>query len=168
MKKLIEANIEAIDQALELIRSISDDQYRDRVNGRSQPGAHIRHILDHYQSLRDGCCSGTTDYDCRRRQSAVETERSIAVQELVGTKQWLESLELVSNRVSVKSEISLGACCSVTIDSDTQRELLYVLNHTVHHIAYVSLLLQFNGVSVSETMGMAPATASHVRAAAAN
>jgi len=163
LNKLINANIEAVDQALELIGSLSDLAYQARVDGRSQPGAHIRHILDHYQALRDGFASGLVDYDSRSRQSEVETNRSIAQQELLVTKQWLQTLDSKTSSLQVKSEVSLCECCTVTIDSDQARELLYVLNHTVHHMAYVALLLKFNGIVVNDTIGMAPATASHHR-----
>ncbi len=165
MNKLTSANIEAIDQALEVIESLTDAAYQARVDGRSQPGAHIRHVLDHYQALRDGFSVGLVDYDCRSRQSEVETNRRIAKQELLDTKQWLQSLSDESQPLKVKSEVSLCECCSVTIDSDTARELLYVLNHTVHHMAYVALLLKFNGVVVNDSIGMAPATATHNRSA---
>jgi len=165
LNKLISANIEAVDQALEVVGSISDVAYQSRVDGRSQPGAHIRHVLDHYQALRDGFSSGLVDYDCRTRQSEVETNRQIAEQELLDAKKWLLSLGEESVAVKVKSEVSLCECCTITIDSDSARELLYVLNHTVHHMAYVALLLKFNGVVVNDAIGMAPATASHRRTA---
>lgn len=168
MKTLIDANIEAIDQALAVVTSITDENYCDRVDGRSQPGAHIRHILDHYRALETGFNNGEVDYDLRRRKCSAETERQCAEEELLGAKKWLESLAGEPFAVKVKSEVSLRECCSVTIDSDSSRELLYVLNHTVHHMAYLSLLLQINNVSVCESVGLAPATASHVRAVAAS
>lgn len=165
LKKLTSANIEAIDQALEVVDALTDAAYQARVDGRSQPGAHIRHILDHFQALRDGFPSGLVDYDCRSRQSEVETNRRLAKQELLDTKLWLHSLSENTQPLKVKSEVSLCECCTVTIDSDRARELLYVLNHTVHHMAYVALLLKFNGVVVNDSIGLAPATASHNRSA---
>lgn len=168
MKTLITANTEAIDQALAVVSSITDDNYRDRVEGRSQPGAHIRHILDHYRALQTGFVDGVVDYDQRRRACDAETQRLCAEQELLEAKRWLETLSDEAVAVKVKSEVSLNECCSVTLDSDSTRELLYVLNHTVHHLAYLSLLLKANNVEVSENVGLAPATASHLRAVVSN
>jgi len=163
LNKLIDANIEALDQALEVVASLSDASYRDRVNDRSQPGAHIRHVLDHYHALMDGFKSGQVDYDHRRRLCDIETDRALAQAELLATRSWLASLDPVSKPVSVTSEVSLCECCSVTLESDQARELLYTLNHTVHHMAYVALLLQLNGISVNASIGVAPATASNAR-----
>lgn len=167
MNNLINANVEAVDQALQVITSITDANYRDRVGGRSQPGAHIRHILDHYRALQTGFAEGEVDYDARRRQCAAETDRACAEKELIETKAWLQSLSADPVAVKVKSEVSLCESCTVTVDSDSSRELLYVLNHTVHHMAYLALLLQINDVQVGENVGLAPATASHLRAVAA-
>ena len=168
MKTLIDANLEAIDQALGVITSITDDNYCDRVDGRSAPGAHIRHILDHYRAVQVGINEGEVDYDLRRRQCSVETDRHCAEKELRETKLWLQSMPEESVPVKVKSEVSLNDCCSICIDSDSSRELLYVLNHTVHHMAYLSLLLKINNVKVCDEVGLAPATASHLRAVASN
>lgn len=168
MKTLIDANLEAIDQALGVVTSITDANYRDRVGGRSQPGSHIRHILDHYRALQAGISGGEVDYDFRRRQCSAESDRSCAEQELLDTKLWLQGLSPVPVAVKVKSEVSLSECCSIVIDSDSSREMLYVLNHTVHHMAYLSLLLQVNDVTVCESVGLAPATASNLRAVVGN
>lgn len=167
MNNLLNANLEAVDQVLATIDALSDDQYRDRVDGRSQPGSHVRHILDHYHALREGLLTGTVDFDKRRRECAAESDRAVARQDLNAVKQWLCALPTEPMALRVKSEVSVRDCCSVIIDSDTQRELLYVLNHTIHHMAYVALLLQMNGVSVDKEIGLAPATATHLRAVTA-
>jgi len=173
LNDLITANLQALEQALDLVSSLSDEAYRQRVDGRSQPGAHIRHVLDHYAALRSGLQSGVVDYDYRQRQSEVETHRGLAKNELLATSNWLSDLlhssvdsqqsSSHSNALKVKSEVSLCDCCAVTVDSDLSRELLYTLNHTVHHMAYVALLLQINGISVNASIGVAPATASYRR-----
>lgn len=168
MKTLIKANLEAVDQALYTIESLSDDQYGARVGGRSQPGSHIRHILDHYHSVREGLLSGTVDYDMRRRNCAAESDRAAATLDLNAIKQWLRSVSETPRPLSVKSEVSVCECHTVSINSDSQRELLYVLNHTIHHMAYVSLLLQANGVKLKREIGLAPATATHLRSVTAS
>jgi len=130
LNKLIDANLQAIDQVLEVVTALSVASYKARVNGRSQPGAHIRHVLDHYISLQQGIDTGIVDYDHRRRDCQAESCPEVA---------------------------------TITLDTDLERELLYTLNHTVHHMAYVALLLQSNGEEVNATIGVAPATASHRR-----
>jgi hypothetical protein len=169
LNTLIDANFEALDQALELVRSLSDADYRDRIGGKSQPGAHIRHVLDHYHALREGCQAGVVDYDHRRREASVETDRAQALAEIQSVKTWLTSVSTstitIPQALYVKSEVSLCSCTSVTLRTDFSRELLYVLNHTVHHVAYIALLLQHKGLVVDTSVGLAPATASHCRAA---
>jgi len=163
LNKLIDANLQAIDQVLEVVTALSVASYKARVNGRSQPGAHIRHVLDHYISLQQGIDTGIVDYDHRRRDCQAESCPEVAINELTIIRQWLRELPSENLALQVKSEVSLCDSCSITLDTDLERELLYTLNHTVHHMAYVALLLQSNGEEVNATIGVAPATASHRR-----
>jgi len=164
LNQLINANLQAIAQARDVVTSLSDETYGARVDGRSPAGAHIRHVLDHYLALRDGVAKGVVDYDHRRRDCAVETNRQAALERLQQVEHWLTSMAPESVSLSVKSEVSLCDCQFLTLESDLARELLYTLNHTVHHMAYVALLLKFNGESVADNIGVAPATASYQRA----
>jgi len=121
LNKLISANIEAIDQALDVLSSLSPIAYKERVDGRSQPGAHIRHVLDHYMALRVGFETGLLDYDARRRESLIETDKAAAETELQATKRWLLELPIENLPLTVKSEVSLCECCEVTVESDAAR-----------------------------------------------
>ena len=49
------------------------------------------------------------------------------------------------------------------IPSNYARELLYLINHAIHHVAIIKLILEHNGVSVPSYIGLAPGTASYLR-----
>lgn len=167
MQTLIQANADALAQVIELLEGISDKFYQQEKQGAiSGPGAHIRHIIDHYRALQNGLHSQRLDYNFRRRKCAAETDRAVAIEELSSLIEWLgEEFSAVFKRIGVEdqpvnitTEVCFQSSTTMTIESTISRELCYLLNHTVHHIAYVSLLSNQAGFSVSDTIGVAPAT----------
>ena len=71
-------NIEFLKQGLELLSSINDEQYVTTAPPAfvSSVGAHMRHILDHYKQFLVGRNEGQVDYDKRKRDARLETDRA--------------------------------------------------------------------------------------------
>lgn len=133
----------------------------------SPVGKHIRHILDHLRAFQLGVENGTIDYNLRSRESEIERNPQIAEQSLLQFTVWLgsQSFEDSQAPVTVISEISTHHCESVRVMSNAHRELIYLINHTLHHVAYAKLIATLLGVSLPEHLGVAPATATHLREA---
>ena len=128
-------------------------------------GRHIRHVTDHIQALVDGAQTGTIDFNFRTRDS--DTERS--PQHALGLiEQQQRRLQQLSGRdieqaVVVISEMSFDQSLSRGFQSTLAREVLYLINHTIHHAAYVKIMLQQHQVMLPAEIGLAPCTMSYER-----
>lgn len=165
MQELVNANIEALEQVLSLVRAAKGALYTEVPAAVAYgTGRHVRHILDHYVALQSGLDSGHVDYDKRCRDSDVETDSSVAEQRIIALIHWLGENVAADIKLNMKTEISVSNQHHVTVNSSLRRELVYLLNHTLHHCAYASLILRLLGVNTDAHIGIAPATSSYLRA----
>ena len=117
-------------------------------------------MLDHISSLIAASSATVLSYDHRSRGTALETEPSVAVREMMRLDAALErwSERPLDEPVKVAAMMSDNGQ-AVTGWSTLARELAFVMSHTVHHQAIVALLLEQLGVeSPGERFGYAPST----------
>ena len=150
-----------LEDLMSLVLTLPADTYAarsSRVSG--SIGEHVRHLLDHISSLVAASPSTVLSYDHRTRGTALETEPSVAVREMMrldaALERWGE--RSLDEPVTVVAMVSADGQ-AVTGWSTLARELAFVMSHTVHHQAIVALLLEQLGVeSPSERFGYAPST----------
>ena len=72
---------EVLRQGEMLLRALDDAAYTTRVPGafNASVGGHYRHCLDHFQSLLDALDADEVNYDHRKRDPRIETDREFAV-----------------------------------------------------------------------------------------
>ena len=165
MRELVASNTEALEQVLLFLGDLSNAQY-SAVPPMAQYGIgrHVRHILDLYLALQEGVRSSEVDYDARHRDS--DLERNLAASRLAvrGMLCWLQAnIDIDDHTLTIKTEVSLHQCSHATLASTFSRELCYLANHTIHHLAYMALMARQLGVKLSHDYGVAPATASYLR-----
>jgi hypothetical protein len=124
-------------------------------------GGHVRHVLDHVRNLVEGCEAGTIDYEARRRGDGVE--RSVASGLLViedlrrALGRTLGRMEKADARVQIRAMVSKDHT-PVEVPSTLDREVVYVVDHTVHHMAMIRGMLQRAGVACPASFGLAAGT----------
>lgn len=124
---------------------------------------HLRHMYDHERAVQNSLYSGVVDYNRRRRNDPGERDMLAALASSERLWQGWLSADLTDRPVSVCSEISVTHSQSLTLPSSLWRELMYMIHHNIHHLAYIRLLLAQQGIVLPQAIGLAPATASHVR-----
>ncbi|GAB5413748.1 MAG: hypothetical protein Cons2KO_13510 [Congregibacter sp.] len=164
---LADSNVRFLKQGRALLEDLSDDEYvRAFPPTFSQGiGAHVRHIVDHYRCLLEGVSAGSVDYDARERSLTVETDRRAA----------LEALEAIVLRLHGLGPADGEFPCVVVMDcgdgrspvrlpgrSTLARELQFLVSHTVHHYAMVSVMLRMLGREPAIGFGIAPSTQRHL------
>jgi len=167
----LRGNLEALEQGLALLCSLSDDQYVQVLtpNIQSSIGQHLRHVIDNYLSIvraLEGKTENTViDYDFRRRGAEVETSRAVAIDELNGIVSFVNNLDLevLGRNCTVSTEVMLSSCQPVKTASNIGRELIFAGSHAVHHFAIIGIIAKLLGVAIAEPFGIAPATASYLR-----
>lgn len=155
---LIQGNQEALQQWQALLALLDETQYV------SAPppvefgiGRHLRHVLDMYRALRSGVAVGEVNYELRSRDSDIERDIGEAMHGLAETQAWLSKLG-EDRSLHVHTRVSVVADHIETLDSSLSRELAFVANHSVHHLAYAVVLARLQGCVVDDSLGLAPAT----------
>ena len=116
-------------------------------------GQHTRHIIELYQCLLAGYVTGEVNYDNRKRDTALENEVSAAVD---AVKEIQVNLEQPDKAVKIFCNDHDQA---VSIESNYYREVLYNLEHCIHHQALIKVaLLSLKDVQVAEDFGVASST----------
>jgi uncharacterized damage-inducible protein DinB len=122
-------------------------------------GAHVRHCLDHVRALTSLVDSDELCYDSRLRGTRVEQEVSAAVDEIDTLRSSLQALEnLPLDRYVHLESLADRDGSTLKVTSTYGRELAFVIQHTIHHAAIISVLLDQIGVAVPLGFGHAPST----------
>tara|TARA_R100001377_G_scaffold68484_1_gene43760 strand:+ start:480 stop:1007 length:528 start_codon:yes stop_codon:yes gene_type:complete len=139
-------------------RQLADNVYRE-----ANVGQHIRHVFDHMLAIKLAVEEGVVDYDKRDRGNEVETDRLMASQRLSLLRLWIQTEDFDNCKITVASEIDCESTQRMHFDSNLNREILYVINHTIHHAAHIKLVLAHFGINLPAHIGIAPGTASFNR-----
>lgn len=124
---------------------------------------HLRHMHDHERAVQNSLTSGVVDYNRRRRNDPGEQDIQLAFETSQHLKQGWLSANLSDRPVAVHSEISITQNQTLSLQSTLWRELMYMIHHNIHHLAYIKLLFEQQGIDLPDTLGQAPATATHLR-----
>ena len=116
-------------------------------------GQHTRHIIELYQCLLDGYAVAAVFYDKRKRDKRIEQDLHFAVDRLQRIQNALEQPKrklLVYYGLNGNEE---------KIVSNYHREVMYNLEHTIHHQALIKVAINdFTNNILPESFGVAPST----------
>ncbi len=127
-----------LEQLQIVIEELSDDQFNAPVGllSNSTIGQHSRHIIEFFLELNNGYDDGVINYDKRKRNHAIETNRYFAIQKLDEIKNGL----IKENRnLFLVIQLSAGSDEEIKVRTNYFRELIYNLEHTVHHMALMRI-----------------------------
>lgn len=165
-------NIGLLRQGIEAIGLLGAERYAGAglPPGLSPIGAHVRHVLEHYRMFLEGMVAGAVDYDARSRDRRLEVEPEAAVaaaEVVIGALGTIPATRLAAPITVTANVVRDGSSVPEWTGTTVQRELMYLLSHTVHHYALISLLARDLGVALPADFGVAPSTLAHRRAAEA-
>lgn len=125
-----------LEQIQYVLDGLTNEQYTQPVKVLSQStiGQHTRHILEFFTELNKGYENGTVDYDKRIRNHAIESDKFFAV----NTLQQIIS-ELVKPDKELMLRVAYGTAHSLTVPTNYFRELVYNMEHAVHHMALIRI-----------------------------
>lgn len=165
---VVRENIHYLTQAAGLIAELPDVIYQnnDHPVFMSSVGKHIRHVLDFYAAFLSGI-SKRIDYDARQRDLRVETDRAIARERIdnaiAGILNAVPNAKATKRSVTVKNDVPPENGEDAAFASSTiQRELLFLMSHTVHHFAIIAMILKLQDHSPPPGFGVAPSTLLHL------
>ena len=152
-----------LDQLARFLDDVPPQAYRAANGADAAIGAHVRHVLEHYEILlRDA--ETTVDYDRRARDPEVEQCPRIAAARVHAAR---ERLRDMTRRLGERTLPVACSCASdgterpTVVNSSLARELLFLQSHTVHHLAIIAVFARQRGLTVPADFGVAPATRRH-------
>lgn len=130
----------------------------------SSIGAHLRHVIDHYDALAaptaepaPGC--PRIDYVSRARDPRLESSIPHASEALDRVANALRTLTSAPDWSSHPCKVRVSTDPSAPdLDSTLARELAFVTSHAVHHLALISMIARFFAIPFPENLGIAPST----------
>ena len=161
-------NVELLRQGVTAIAIVGPDVYggESGTDAVSPIGAHFRHVFDHYRAFLNGLSTGVLNYDVRDRDPLVERGAAVASQTAEAIMAGLEEIPDRQLPQSIQVSANVIEDGKSVVDwsgSTVQRELMYLLSHTVHHYAIIRLLATQAGVELNADFGVAPSTIAHRR-----
>ena len=152
---LIPSLNKTLDELVSLLNQISNDDFTSPCKGLSNStiGEHTRHIIEMFQCLENQFESGVVNYDNRNRDYRIQTDTNFALQCIEDVKNQL----VKENKSLVLQQIVDGE--ELNIESNYFRELLYNLEHCIHHQALIKVaVLQLGHLQIDEDFGVARST----------
>ncbi len=165
---MIESQLIILQQAKTYLTSVSEQQYTQIISPyfMSSAGAHMRHILDHYYAIINGLSEGLIDYDKRSRGGIIESSPKAALQSIQEISDFLNALTAhqLQQTIKLSTEISVTDKQVAIVDTSLAREIIFTGSHAVHHLATIKHIAQAQEIEVEGSLGIAPATATFLRA----
>ena len=145
-----------------IIHQLSDAEFTEKLellNG-SSIGQHVRHVLEFYICLSEGIKTGEVDYDKRVRNLSIENNPYYAIRLIDELSKVFCCDEIAETPLTNTIEFN-GV--DVVANSSVRRELIYLIEHSIHHYAIIGIALRsrFRNVEIPHHFGVAYSTAKH-------
>lgn len=145
----------SLNELIGLLRQLTDADYSKPCQQLSNAtiGEHTRHIVEMFQCLQNQYQSGVVNYDLRERNYRIQTETDFAITTI---EQVLVAIDQPNKKLELRQEVDGESIC---IESNYFRELLYNLEHCIHHQALIKVALIGNeSLVVGDHFGVARST----------
>jgi hypothetical protein len=144
-----------LNELSELLSQLSNEDFSKPCSALSNSsiGEHTRHVIEMFQCLEKQYDLGVVNYDKRKRDQYIQTDTLFAKQ----------SIDLILNQLDKPNKfIQLQQFIDgeeILIESNYHRELLYNLEHCIHHQALIKVaILQLENILVNDNFGVACST----------
>ena len=158
-KMLQQTNIQIITQLTDLLNDIESAVYKDALRPLhySTTGQHVRHITEFYLCLLKGYKTGVVDYDARERNLLIEIDKDFTIETL---EQVIQDLKTLNTDKCLILKSSFGGDEVMDIPTSFFRELTYLIEHTIHHLAIIKIGLNevYPEIKISKNFGVAHST----------
>lgn len=150
-----------LDQLQQLLSDLDDTAYQCSVPvlSKASIGQHIRHIIDFFTALDRGYETSHVNYDLRKRDKRLETDRTLA---LAALQNIAASLDKADKPLWLVTDFNPGAGMSCGVATNYARELVHNLEHVVHHMALLRIGVQaVSDLNLPDDFGVALSTLRH-------
>ena len=157
---------EAIKQLLSvqsILSQINEEDYKTSLTTLKgvSVGKHIRHVVEFYECLLFNNFDNIVNYDTRKRNLLLEENVKYAedfITEIIDALGVIDS----NSRILLVSKYQDQ---NVSMESSIYREITYNIEHTVHHLAIISIAIpiHFDYINLSANFGYADSTIQYLK-----
>jgi hypothetical protein len=148
-------------QLSETIRLLSPSQYIQQCGnlGNNTIGQHVRHVIELFQCLDAGYPESSVNYEKRKRDIAIETDKELALQLL---QDIFGKLDKPDKELILHASYDELTTEPISIPTNYFREVAYNLEHTIHHMALIRVgIKEVSDITLPEEFGVASSTVKH-------
>jgi hypothetical protein len=134
-----------------LLQQITEEQYtyKSQYLANSSIGGHTRHVIELLQCAIKGHAGNCVDYINRERDVTLENNIEVAI----------EHINHLLVDMQLKDKALLLLCEDGYINTTYHRELVYNVEHIIHHLALIKVSLIEMGIEVcNENFGVGYST----------
>lgn len=148
---------EVFHQLTGALQVLTDEQYsqRNKILFNASLGQHVRHIIELFVCLYNGYETGVVNYEKRKRDIRIESDKDLAI----------ELMQMITNNLDKPNKDLLlepgydDHSSSATVATNYYREIIYNLEHTVHHMALIRIGIdEVSAISLPDGFGVASST----------
>ena len=147
LKYLIDINKVSLEDALSMLDKISSDLYHKKLSviHNNSISMHFRHIDDFWSCFYAGLQSKKLNYNNRNRSKELESSKDKMQKKITLTIKLLK--DIFDTTLRVEDEL-INPGSIIEIDSNTNREMLFLYEHTIHHIYIIRMVLNSLGIKI--------------------
>lgn len=152
---MFKSSLETLEQFKQVLSELPKDCYSRscEILSNATIGQHTRHIIELYLCLIKGYELSDVSYDRRERNLKIEEDLTYALDKLTYIQ---ENLNKPNRTIKISYDLAGEANC---MDSNYFREVMYNLEHTIHHQALIKVgIKHFSTQEIPESFGVAPST----------
>lgn len=153
-------------QLSDTLEQLSAEQYKQpsKILFNATIGQHTRHIIELFMELDKGYESGTVNYENRKRDYLIETNKIHAASLL---HKIYEGLNKPDKELVLESNYNEQNTDLIAINTNYYREIIYNLEHTVHHMALIRVgVTEVSNINLPQGFGVASSTIKYRQASA--
>jgi hypothetical protein len=149
--------IESLEQLASAISPLSLSEYSQSLPTlhENSIGKHVRHVVEFFECLSKSQQHSVVNYDNRKRDLRLENNIDFTISRILELQ---SEIAVYQDRI-LSLEVDYGSG-SQTISTTLFRELVYNIEHCVHHLAIIKIgvKIHFPSVHLSENLGVAYST----------
>lgn len=152
---LIPSIKKTLNELSDLLTQLTSEDYTSPCFGLSNAtiGEHTRHIIEMFQCLEKQYENGIINYDDRKRDYRIQTDIAFAQQTIIDV---VNQLDKQNKKLQLQQMVD-GE--ELFLDTNYDRELLYNLEHCIHHQALIKVaVLQNDAIVIDANFGVARST----------
>ncbi|MFT3678889.1 MAG: hypothetical protein QM791_01375 [Ferruginibacter sp.] len=149
-----------------VLNELSDEVYCKPSNHlfKATIGQHVRHIIELFIELDKGYETGLVNYEKRKRDYRIETNRFFAASLL---DELLNTFNRMDKQLMLEAGFTADKDDIIHIHTNYYRELAYNIEHTIHHMALIRVgINELSTIEMDENFGIASATVKYRKACA--